>query len=72
MITQHPVDNQTLLRAIELLDRYMFTLQDDKQKEAEQHLQYVGIVLHNLRNALKVKARFDIEDDQAYHAGKPR
>lgn len=69
MITHHPVDNPTLFRAIELLDRYRFVLQKDSSEEACQHIEYIEVILSNLRNALKLKARVEIEDDQAYHGG---
>lgn len=66
MITQHPLDNYTILRAIELIDRYMFVLQKDKSDVGQEHLKYISTVLHNLRNALKFNAQVLIEDDQAY------
>lgn len=70
MTGTHPIDHQTLLRAIDLLDRYNFILQDDKTPEGREHLKYTGVVLHNLRNAMKFNAQILIEDDQAYHGGR--
>jgi len=49
------IDLETLLRVIELLDRYMFILQDDTAKEAENHKKYIGITLYKLRDLLKIK-----------------
>lgn len=57
MITQHPIDNLSLMRAIELLEHYRFLMNTTLPQVSKHEDDYITVTIKNLRNALKCEVR---------------